>query len=407
MPFCKGCGHSQAIRAINEALVELQIPPSQVCLVTDIGCVGLADSLFPSIHTVHTTHGRSTAFATGIKTADALLAEQRLRTIVLIGDGGAMIGLQHLVNAALLNVDITVVLCNNFLFGMTGGQNSAFSPYDFVTTTTPRGNIIPPLDLCKIAVDSGAEYVARFLATDKKIGSAIASAILHPGFALVELVELCTEYAVEMNSIEGRQLSRILRTHDQALGLLAQKHSRSEFTDRYRDKYPPHALSSSLFSHSVGGLSAPELGRRLEVVVAGSAGEKVQSSARKLCEGAMAQGLFCTQKNDNPVTQGSGFSLSEIIVSPEEVEFTGIQSPDAVVVVSNDGCHELQERGTFEILTPNSIVVADAEVCPFATQAAVSRLPFRSSFGPQNAALHALDHMLKLMDFQPKLALCQ
>src|SRR3990172_12817785 len=114
-PFCKGCGHNNVLRRLNESLVALQLGVNDVALVTDIGCIGLADNLFKDIHTVHTTHGRSTAFATGIALADSVLENGKLKTIVLIGDGGAMIGLQHLVHAAMLNVDVTVIIFNNFI----------------------------------------------------------------------------------------------------------------------------------------------------------------------------------------------------------------------------------------------------------------------------------------------------
>lgn len=121
LPYCKGCGHGQVLRAFGEALEKLQLPPDKVAVVTDIGCVGLADALFATPHTVHTTHGRSTAFATGLALADSVVGSGRLKPIVMIGDGGAMIGISHLVNAALLNADITVLMHNNFLFGMTMG----------------------------------------------------------------------------------------------------------------------------------------------------------------------------------------------------------------------------------------------------------------------------------------------
>lgn len=122
MPFCKGCGHSNILKKMNDALAMLNLDPKDVCLVTDIGCIGLADALFDKVHTVHTTHGRSTGFATGLAVADKVLASKRMKTVVLIGDGGSMIGLLHIVNAALMNVDVTVIVANNFLFGMTGGQ---------------------------------------------------------------------------------------------------------------------------------------------------------------------------------------------------------------------------------------------------------------------------------------------
>jgi len=182
MPFCRGCEHSHVLRKLNEALVALHLPPTDVCLVTDIGCIGLADALFAAPHSVHTTHGRSTACATGIALADAVLASNTLKTIVLIGDGGAMIGLLHLVNAALLNANVTVILCNNFLFGMTGGQNSAFSPLEVVTPTTPTGNIVARLDICKVLAASHAGFIARVSATDKALTETLTKAIAHPGF---------------------------------------------------------------------------------------------------------------------------------------------------------------------------------------------------------------------------------
>jgi len=131
MPYCRGCGHALVVRQLSRALEGLALPARSIVLTTDIGCVGLADSLFPYVHTVHTTHGRSTAMAIGMALAQAVLPASGLKPIVMIGDGGAMIGLLHLVHAAQLNVDITVLVHNNFLFGMTGGQHSALTPLDW------------------------------------------------------------------------------------------------------------------------------------------------------------------------------------------------------------------------------------------------------------------------------------
>jgi pyruvate/2-oxoacid:ferredoxin oxidoreductase beta subunit len=384
---------------LNQALVELQLNPSSICLVTDIGCVGLADSLFGSIHTVHTTHGRSSAFATGIEVADSILGDKQLKTIVLVGDGGAMIGLQHLVNAALMNVNLTVVLCNNFLFGMTGGQNSAFSPYEFITQTTPRGNIVPPLDICRIMLDCGAEFVARGLATEQSLGQMIASAINHPGFALVEVVELCTEHALDRNALTGKSLSKILEANNQSLGVLTESGTRSEFSDRYEDKYPRKA--PNLDKHIVSPSASHPLSRQVGIVVAGSAGEKVQSAARALCEAAISAGLYCTQKSDNPVTQGSGFSIAEVILSSGEILYTGIDAPDAVVVVSNEGLRELEERHLFDALTPDSILIADTDTESFSSKASTFLYPFRREYGPNKAALRALEYFVKVSGVLP------
>ena len=394
MPFCKGCGHSHVIRQLNEALVKLAVQPPDVCLVTDIGCIGLADSLFRSVHTVHTTHGRSSAFAAGIQIADSILSDGKVKTIVLIGDGGAMIGLQHLVNAALMNINVTVILCNNFLFGMTGGQNSAFSPFNFLTPTTPHGNIVPPLDICNVMTACGAGCVSRELATDKSLSSMIASAVNHKGFALLEVVELCTEHATEKNALTGKSLSRLLESQGQKLGTLVNDFSRTEFSSRYKDKYPQSARIPD------ERYIAPSIQSRLEyqvgIVIAGSAGERVQSSARKLCEEAMTAGLYCSQKNDNPVTQGSGFSISEVIISPEEILYTGIEIPDVVIAVSQEGMDELVEKGTISRLVESTEMIVDSEVVFPPTAARIHRSSFRKEDGPDQAASAAIRFYVQL-----------
>jgi 2-oxoglutarate ferredoxin oxidoreductase subunit beta len=402
LPFCKGCGHGHVLRKLNDAMVKLRLDPGKVSLVTDIGCIGLADSLFALPHTVHTTHGRSTAFATGIELADGVLGDSRLKTIVMIGDGGAMIGLLHLVNAALLNVDVTVLLCNNYLFGMTGGQNSAFSPLDFITSTTPDGNMIPPLDICGLMVGSNAGFVARKLATDHDLGDTIADAIAHPGFSLVEVVELCTEFGARRNQLSGTVLKGIVESHGQRLGLLTTRAGRGEFGGVYRKKFPPDG-------EKAGGRGdgfilrkyRSTLGRRIGIVIGGSAGEKVQSAAATFCEGAAMSGLYSSQKNDNPVTQGTGFSLAEVCVAPAEIDYTGIDSPDAVIVTSEAGARQLVSGNVFGRCRPDTIIVCDTEIGIPDSPGEIVRIPLRKTFSPARAALGALAVVLEKLELYP------
>jgi len=402
MPFCKGCGHTNVIRRLDEALVTLDLRPENICLITDIGCIGLADGLFASPHTVHTTHGRSTAFATGIELADGILADSKLKSIVLIGDGGAMIGLLHLVNAALLNVDVTVILCNNFLFGMTGGQHSAFSPLEFLTPTTPKGNLVPPLDLCRIMLDSHASFVARKISTDADLAETLTKAIERPGFSLVEIVELCPEHAVVKNKLSGNELAGIITAHGEQLGILSNGSPRDEFASRYRERFPRHQ-ESDLFN-TTGKVTlryTSTLKEKIGVIVAGSAGERVQSAARVLCEAAINSGLHCTQKNDNPVTQGSGFSLSEVVLSPHEIHYTGIESPSAVIVVSSEGLHQLQQQRDLSTLSPSSTLILDASLQAPETPARVFLQPFRKEHGAKKAALKAIEFYARLSGVVP------
>lgn len=385
-PFCKGCGHNHVVTRLNNALVELQIDPSKILLVSDIGCIGLVDSLFPQLHTMHTTHGRSSAFATGVEIADAILNTSELKTVVIIGDGGAMIGLLHLVNAALMNVDITVILANNFLFGMTGGQNSNFSPLDFITPTTPRGNMIPPIDICKVLDGCGAGFLARAIATDKNLPHTIAQAIAHPGFALVEVVELCTEYAVKPNDITGKSIEEILARHQLSLGILRQTAVRKEFGILYREKFPTGKVYEEAPPEYIEQRFSSGIQKQVGIIIAGTAGERVQLTAHLLARSAVMSGLECTQKNDNPVTQGTGFSLSEICISPTEIFYTGIDEPDIIIVTSADGVSELISNGTFDRASGHTMILADAELSLPAINGRIIRYPFRQKMTPARSA---------------------
>jgi 2-oxoglutarate/2-oxoacid ferredoxin oxidoreductase subunit beta len=396
-PYCKGCGHNNVLRALGIALENLKIPPADLAMVTDIGCVGLADSQFAAPHTVHTTHGRSTAFAAGLGLADSVLGSNRLKPIVMIGDGGSMIGINHLIHAALLNVDVTVLVHNNFLFGMTGGQNSTLTPLDFVTATTKGGNQVAPLDLARLLIASRASFVARKIATDADLPDVLAQAIQHRGFAMVEILELCTAYGTRWNNITGANLRAIAADAGYELGVLHSA-ARPIFGQAYRQAAVSHAKKEAQPPDVslVSNLSEP-----VRLVLAGTAGEHVQSAASALAQAAILCGLHATQKNDNPVTQGTGFSVSELILSPDPILFTGIEVPDAVLVVSQDGAQELVRNGVFHGLTEETFVLADEGVTLPECAAIVQRFSFRAPAGGKNAAAIAIAQWLEMTAVLP------
>jgi pyruvate/2-oxoacid:ferredoxin oxidoreductase beta subunit/Pyruvate/2-oxoacid:ferredoxin oxidoreductase gamma subunit len=389
LPYCRGCGHSLVVHELSRALEQLALPPRSVVLTTDIGCVGLADSLFPYLHTVHTTHGRSTAFAIGMALADAVTEPQGLKPIVMIGDGGAMIGLLHLVHGAQLNVDVTVLVHNNFLFGMTGGQHSALSPLNWITATTPDGNWTPPLDLLSLLRTAHATFLARRLATNQELARTIADAIDCPGFSVVEIVELCTAYGTRWNQVSGASLKEIVLRQGYTLGEVETEMERPTFRERYlHEKESPRPKRAT---PAIPRLDAPtKLSGEVRLVVAGTAGERVQSAATLFCRAALAVGLYSTQKNDNPVTQGSGFSLSEICVSPKPIEYTGMESPDAVLVVSEDGWRELEANGTVAACREETLWLLDSQIEANPPRGCVRRLPLRREATPKRAALSAI-----------------
>lgn len=188
--WCAGCGDGIILRALAEALAELELPPHKVVVCTGIGCWGKADD-YLATHAFHGTHGRALAFATGIK-----LGNPELNVIALMGDGDAVtIGGNHFIHAARRNVDLTAVVVNNHNYGMTGGQYSATTPLGGRTTTSPRGVAEPPFDVCKLAIAAGAPYVAR--ATAYHVGLLkryLKEAIAKKSFSLVEVMSPCPTY---------------------------------------------------------------------------------------------------------------------------------------------------------------------------------------------------------------------
>ncbi len=401
-PFCKGCGHHHITNAINEALARLDIEPFHVNITSDIGCVGLVDTLFEKVHSFHTTHGRSTAFATGVELADSILADSRLKSIVVIGDGGSMIGLLHLVNAAQMNVDVTVILYNNFLFGMTGGQNSCFSPLGFVTTTTPGGNIVPPLNLPLLLKGANAGFLARKTATDPDLAATIAEAIAYPGFALVEILELCTEYAIRDNAIRGNKLAELEDGSVAELGILANRQDRKELGEAYKQQQTGQLRRRD--TPVIEPRYENSLEKRTGIIIAGTAGERVQFSSYMLVQAAVLSGANATQKNDNPITQGTGFSMSEVVLSRESIFYTGIDTPDIMVVVSEDGVKELRAKGLFHRTGPDTMIIADDTLeipeCP----GRVVRQPLRRMYLPAGAALAGILTAVKMTGILPPLA---
>jgi Pyruvate/2-oxoacid:ferredoxin oxidoreductase gamma subunit len=262
--------------------------------------------------------------------------------------------------------------------------------------------MVPPIDLCKVLEGCGAGFLARALATDKNLPHVIAQAITHPGFALVEVVELCTEYAVKPNELTGKTLERILLVHHLPLGILRQSSDRKEFSASYKEKYHHQTGAGDTSSEYIDRRNTSSLRNQIGIVIAGTAGERIQLTAHLLAKAAVMSELHCTQKNDNPVTQGSGFSISEICISPSEIYYTGIDEPDVMIVTSNDGLNEVVASGMFARASERTMIITDAELSLPETKARTVRYPFRKSMTPLRAAAAAVYLALLLNDILPE-----
>ena len=188
--FCPGCGIGIVMKALFHAFDELNIENlREFVFVSGIGCSAWIPSPHILADSVHTIHGRAIPVATGIK-----LVRPELNVIVIGGDGDiAGIGGNHLLHAARRNVDLMVIMVNNQVYGMTGGQLAPTTPYEMKTTTTPYGNPEKPIDTCEIVSAAGANYVARWTVGHYiQLKNAFKKALTREGFRFVEAVSQCT-----------------------------------------------------------------------------------------------------------------------------------------------------------------------------------------------------------------------
>jgi 2-oxoglutarate ferredoxin oxidoreductase subunit beta len=185
---CPGCGGGQVLNAFLNAIDDLQIDPKDIISVTGIGCSSWIPSPYLKCDTLHTTHGRAVAFATGVK-----VIKPESHVVVIAGDGDlAGIGGNHLIHAARRNVGLTVFLVNNYIYGMTGGQVSPTTPFGDVTTTTPYTNAEYPMKVAELVAAAGANYVARWTTYHiRKLIASMKEALQETGFSFIEIVSQC------------------------------------------------------------------------------------------------------------------------------------------------------------------------------------------------------------------------
>ncbi|MBG0776153.1 MAG: 2-oxoacid:ferredoxin oxidoreductase subunit beta [Desulfovibrionaceae bacterium] len=185
---CAGCGNGIIAGAMARAFEELGLARNEIVVVPGIGCSGTINR-YLNVNYLHSTHGRALAFATGIKAANPAL-----NVVCFVGDGdGVTIGGNHLIHAARRNMGITVILVNNYNYGMTGGQVSGATPADARTSTTMMGNPERGFDICELVRAAGANFVARETAVaGVRLKKRIKEALTNPGFSLLEVMSPCT-----------------------------------------------------------------------------------------------------------------------------------------------------------------------------------------------------------------------
>jgi 2-oxoglutarate ferredoxin oxidoreductase subunit beta len=185
--WCPGCGHGIVMKGLIRAMDALQLDKNSTAIVSGIGCASRLPG-YMDCCTLHTAHGRAPAFATGIK-----LAKPEMNVILVAGDGDMVaIGGNHFIHACRRNIDMTCIIMNNYVYGMTGGQFSPTTPTGQKASTTPYGNPDPTFDIAKLAIGAGATFVARGTSYHaSQLDGLISQAISHRGFSVVEVLDDC------------------------------------------------------------------------------------------------------------------------------------------------------------------------------------------------------------------------
>lgn len=364
--FCPGCTHEKITRNLDNALVKLGIPADKTVIVSDIGCSGLFDTFF-NVHALHGLHGRALTYATGLK-----LADPELNVIVTMGDGGLGIGGAHVLAACRKNLDMTLLILNNFNFGMTGGQFSVTTPTDAIAGSSFLNQAEVPVDICEVAKSAGATWIKRCSGNSAELPDVLVDAMNHKGFSVVETLGMCTGRYTKNNRLTPKLMDEMIETQPTMNGLV-ESNERPEYGEQYREiakeksKTPKMVVIEKQFE--------PPQKSRQEIVILGSAGMRIVTAGDILCYSGMSAGMNATMKNDYNITVLRGQSVSELILSPEPIGYAGIYSPNVLIALSEEG---VQRRiKLFNHLTEDTFVLAEKNVNLPDTRATVTRIDFK------------------------------
>ncbi len=380
--LCPGCGHGIVLKAILRAIHRLGLTREEVVFVSGIGCssriVGYVDFC-----TLHTTHGRPLTFATGIK-----LARPELRVIVITGDGdGLAIGGNHLIHAARRNVDLTCLLLNNAIYGMTGGQGAPTTPQGARSSITPSGAIEPAFDACRLVTGAGASFVARGItAAPLELDDLIARAIQHKGFSFLEILSDCPEFFGRYNDLgRGPEMLQAQRSHIEWVGA---KLGAKAFVPGLAADPPAHGGNPFGVSGVLHQETRPELTQQLarqaaavprrprraepapadtpaaetsargtsRIRLAGAGGQGIVLAGLVLAEAAVAAGRNATHAQAYGPESRGGATKAEVIISDGEIEYPCTDRVDALLALTR----EAWERYAGQ-LEPGGLLVVDRD----------------------------------------------
>jgi 2-oxoglutarate ferredoxin oxidoreductase subunit beta len=378
--WCPGCGIGTVVWAMTWAVDHLGIPRDDVVIVTGIGCSGYLYN-YLNFDGYHGTHGRALPAATGIK-----MANPRLHVLVPMGDGDcAAIGGNHFIHAARRNVDLTAIVINNGIYGMTGGQYSPLTSRGSRASTAPFGTIEDPFDISALAMAAGATFVARGgTYQPRQLAELIARGMAHKGFSVIEAISQCpVQYGSRNPPGVASDMIRWQRDHAVSLeraAAMSQAELKGCFTTGVlRDEDCPEneysARWAGVVAEAKGADSAvrepgmpaatvlagrPPLGRplsgRSEVRLAGVGGQGLALAGEILATAAgMVEGRRVAQVEFHGTNQRGGPSRAEVVISDEEIAYPAVGRTDVLLAMSPKALADYLPKAR-----PGSVVIVDS-----------------------------------------------
>ncbi|MFQ5465791.1 MAG: 2-oxoacid:ferredoxin oxidoreductase subunit beta [Thermodesulfobacteriota bacterium] len=256
--WCPGCGHGTVLKALIRAIGKAGLEKNDVCMVSGIGCSSRAPG-YVDFNTLHTLHGRAFSFATGVKHANP-----KLKMIVISGDGDALaIGGNHFIHTCRRNIDMTILVMTNAIYGMTGGQYSPTTPLEKIATTSRYGNIEPPFDTCEMAKAAGATFVARGTAYHAiELDRTLLEALKHKGTSVVDVIDSCPTYYGRMNRFKSpSQMMEVLEKD-------------GTYNIKQADRLPPEKMEGRLPRGILHRAERPEYCEQYENLITAKAAKK-------------------------------------------------------------------------------------------------------------------------------------
>ncbi len=378
--FCPGCSHEKSLHTLDKAFQDLKLRPEDVVIVSDIGCSGLFDVFFAT-HAFHGLHGRALTYAAGIK-----MAQPHLTVVVTMGDGGLGIGGAHVLAACRRNLDLTLLVLNNFNFGMTGGQYSCTTPGEAQVASGFLNRLEHPMDVCRVAAAAGAPFVVRRSVFSPDLREKLKEALTFKGFAVVDVWGGCPGRYMKKNPLSPK----VLEQQVEAAGRWDGPVSDSPIPE-YRTAYARHLGSDSPRFHWEGiePLYTPGFSGRYGVVILGAAGERVISAGNLLASTAVYGGLHVTQKNDYNITVMRGPSITEVLMASQPITYPGIETPDLVIALASEGVG--RRKDLFPHLGSDSVILRASDVSVPSSPARTIEVDFKSAgIGRKDRALASL-----------------